>query len=93
MTIEETVLESPPLPVDPVEVLVVPAADYEKLKAEHVAEKAAHSETGDLLHQATAAMRAFIHQVDREGLGMQTVTDHRVRVDKFLETLKQLGRG
>lgn len=40
-----------------------------------------------LLTQAVLDAKAFIQQVDREGLGMATVTDHRKRVEKFLSTV------
>ena len=65
---------------------------FEKLKEDHDEEKRAHSETADLLNEAIRDNAAFIHQLDRQGLGMQTVCDHRVRVDKFTEKLKKLGR-
>lgn len=45
----------------------------------------------DAIHcvkQAKEDSLAFINQCDREGLGMQTITDHRKRIEKFL---KQIG--
>jgi hypothetical protein len=46
----------------------------------------------DLLNQAIADSKAFINQCDRDGIGMQTVTDHRKRVEKFFNRLKAIGR-
>jgi hypothetical protein len=65
--------------------VVDPSADYEKLKAEY-------EETKNLLDEAIRDAKAFIHQLDRHGVGMQTVIDHRTRVDKFFSKLKKLGR-
>ena len=45
-----------------------------------------------LFAQLIKDTQAFISQCDREGVGMQTVCDHRVRVEKFFNTLKKLGR-
>ena len=44
-----------------------------------------------LLEKAHGDMKAFVNQCNREGIGMQTVTDHRKRVDKFLIELNKLG--
>lgn len=53
--------------------------------------KLTRKELLDLVKQAEADGRAFINQVDREGLGMKTVTDHRKRVERFLAELAKLG--
>ena len=43
------------------------------------------SKTQELLELAVKQCYEFINQVDREGLGMKTITDHRKRVELFLK--------
>lgn len=74
-----------PAPVDTV--LIDLTARHEKLKFEHEKVKAAYSQLCRLLGLAQGDMNAFISQVDKEGLGMKTVTDHRKRVEKWLAQL------
>lgn len=45
------------------------------------------------LHMAFEDCKAFINQCDRDGIGMQTVTDHRKRTEKFLKTLSSIVGG
>ena len=51
-----------------------------------------HKTALSLLNQAIADCKDFINQVDREGLGMKTITDHRKRVEKFLKSVEQIGK-
>lgn len=44
----------------------------------------------ELLEQAIADQRAFLNDVDRKGPVMEATIDHRVRVEKFLNDIKQL---
>lgn len=46
---------------------------------------------GKMFVQAIADNRAFINQCDREGLGMQTVTDHRKRIEKLFKECEKEG--
>ena len=69
--------------------------DYEmhlKLQEEHAALQNKHAELETLFAQILKDTQAFIRQCDREGVGMQTVCDHRVRVEKFFNILQKLGR-
>lgn len=54
----------------------------EPVQPNHVLEERAMYHA--LLVQAITDCKAYINQCDREGIGMQTVTDHRKRVEKFL---------
>jgi hypothetical protein len=77
----------------------VPVAEHAELQAKHDALQAEHAELTqqhavlvDAVRHAGADSKAFITQCDREGVGMQTVIDHRGRVEKFLAKLVKIGR-
>ena len=61
------------------------SGDYDTLQKEHL-------EVVEALGIAIADAKAFINQVDREGVGMKSVTDHRKRVEKFFKHLEKIGR-
>lgn len=68
----------------------VPESEHKAVVAELQAVKEAHATLDALVKQATLDSKAFIQQVDTEGLGMATVTDHRKRVDKFLAIVSKI---
>lgn len=64
---------------------------FDSLEEELKRLRAAVATNKTLLVLAVTASKAFIDQCDREGLGMQTVTDHRKRIDKFFEAVSRAG--
>jgi len=70
---------------------IAPLDTFDDWKAVNEALKAALAVQVSIVKQAVEDAKAFIWQIDHEGVGMQTVCDHRVRVDKFLKRLKSMG--